>query len=53
LRRSHVQAAREQEPYLSQKIHKAAFGYGALEAHMEFYNVEDDLDESRNIVIKE
>lgn len=42
--------AREQDPYLSREIHNTAFRFGALEAHIEFYDVEDGLDESRNII---
>jgi len=42
--------AREQEPYLSRKIHNAAFRRGALKFYGEFPDSEDELDESRNIV---
>lgn len=41
--------ARTQDPYLSREIHNAAFRCGALEPHEEF-NVEDELNEARNII---
>lgn len=42
--------AREQDPYLSREIHNVAFRCDALEPHTEFYAVEDDPDDSRNII---